>query len=78
MTVTEFGSKAAHISWAVFVLMLLVKLVRPETPWLYVFLPFLAPTIGLILVMMAVAVLYGLAHLLGAFLWLLKRLRGRA
>jgi hypothetical protein len=78
MTVTEFGSKAAHISWAVFVLMLLVKLARPETPWLYVFLPFMVPTICLVLVMMAVALLYGLAHLLGAFVWLLKRLRGRA
>ena len=41
--VTRIGANTAHISWAVFVLMLLVKLWNPERSWLSVFSPFLLP-----------------------------------
>jgi len=75
---TRIGVNTAHISWAVFVLMLLVKLWNPGLSWLIVFSPFLLPIAAVSAGLVGVGLLYLSAHTLGLILKLLKSLKRNA
>lgn len=78
MKADHIGNKAAHISWAVFVFMLVVKWFYPGVSWLVVFAPFLIPIGVVIGCFMVLAFLLGMAQLLVVVSRLIKHLRGHA
>jgi len=74
MKARQIGNKAAHISWAVFVSMLVLKWMYPGLAWWVVFAPFLIP-FGVIAVGIGVVtILLGLAHVLAFISDALKRI----
>ena len=75
MKARQIGSNAAHISWAVFVFMLVLKWLYPGLSWWVVFAPFLVP-FGIIATGIGVVtMLLGLAHVLALISDALKRIK---